>query len=72
MNIPDFLAPSDVMINVAAADKQKLLQVLARKASVVGVVPDRLLAELRKREETALRKAYDTMDMYRALVADSR
>ena len=73
MNIPDFLAPSDVMINVAAADKQKLLQVLARKAgSVVDVVPDHLLAELRKREETALRKAYDTMDMYRALVADSR
>jgi len=73
MNIPDFLAPSDVMINVATADKQKLLQVLARKAgSVVGVVPDHLLAELRKREKTALRKAHDTMDMYRALVADSR
>ena len=51
MNIPDFLAPSDVMINVATADKQKLLQVLARKAgSVVGVVPDHLLAELRKRD----------------------
>ena len=150
MNIPDFLAPSDVMINVVTADKQKLLQVLARKAgSVVGVVPDHLLAELRKREElgstgvgggvalpharlhqvskptgmllrlrkpiafdavdgepvdivfllllpenpegeqlgalaaiarmlrkpeitTALRKAHDTTDMYRALVADSR
>ncbi len=52
MNIPDFLAPSDVMINVFTADKQKLLQVLARKAgSVVDVVPDHLLAELRKREE---------------------
>ena len=52
MNIPDFLAPSDVMINVATADKQKLLQVLARKAgSVVDVVPDHLLAELRKREQ---------------------
>jgi PTS system nitrogen regulatory IIA component len=150
MNIPDFLAPSDVMINVATADKQKLLQVLARKAgSVVDVVPDHLLAELRKREQlgstgvgggvalpharlhrvskptgmllrlrkpiafdavdgepvdivfllllpenpegeqfgalaaiarmlrkpeitTAVRKAHDTMDMYRALVADSR
>ena len=150
MNIPDFLAPSDVMINVATANKQKLLQVLARKAgSAVDVVPDHVLAELRKREElgstgvgggvalphvrlhqvskptgmllrlrkpvafdavdgepvdivfllllpenpegeqlgalaaiarmlrkpeitTALRKAHDTMDMYRALVADSR
>jgi nitrogen PTS system EIIA component len=51
MNISDFLAPSDVMIDVAAADKQKLLQVLARKAgSIVNVVPDHLLAELRKRE----------------------
>lgn len=52
MNISDFLAPSDVMIDVAAADKQKLLQALARKAgSLVDVLPDRLLAELRKREE---------------------
>jgi PTS system nitrogen regulatory IIA component len=52
MNISDFLAPSDVMIDVTAADKQKLLQVLARKAgSVVDVIPDHLLAELRKREE---------------------
>ena len=52
MNISDFLAPSDVMIDVAAADKQKLLQALARKAGlVVDVPPDRLLAELRKREE---------------------
>ena len=40
------------MIDVAAADKQKLPQALASKAgSVVDVLPDRLLAELRKREE---------------------
>ena len=52
MNISDFLAPSDVMIDIAAADKQKLLQALARKAgSMIDVPPDRLLAELRKREE---------------------
>jgi PTS system nitrogen regulatory IIA component len=52
MNISDFLAPSDVMIDVAAADKQKLLQTLARKAgSAVDVLPDRMLTELRKREE---------------------
>lgn len=52
MNISDFLAPSQVAIDLAFADKQKLLQALARKAgSVVDVLPDHLLAELRKREE---------------------
>jgi PTS system nitrogen regulatory IIA component len=52
MNISNFLAPSDVMIDVAAADKQKLLQALARKAgATVDVLPDHVMAELRKREE---------------------
>lgn len=52
MNISDFLASSQVEADVAAADKQRLLQVLARKAGpLVDVVPDHLLAELRKREE---------------------
>ncbi len=52
MKISEFLAASDVMTNVAAADKQKLLQVLARKAgAIIDVLPDHLLAELRKREE---------------------
>jgi PTS system nitrogen regulatory IIA component len=52
MNIADFLSPNDVMIDVAAADKQKLLSALARKAgAIVDVRPERILAELEKREE---------------------
>jgi PTS system nitrogen regulatory IIA component len=52
MKISDFLSPGDVMIDVAAADKQKLLLTLARKAgSIVDVMPEHVLAELKKREE---------------------
>jgi nitrogen PTS system EIIA component len=52
MNISDFLSPTDVMIDVVAADKQKLLLELARKAgSIVDVLPERLFSELFKREE---------------------
>lgn len=51
MKISDFLSPSNVMIDVAAADKQKLLQALARKAgAIVDVLPEQVLAELQKRE----------------------
>jgi PTS system nitrogen regulatory IIA component len=51
MKIPDFLAPDHVVIGVAATDKQKLLSELARKAgALVDVLPERLLAELIKRE----------------------
>ena len=52
MKIADFLSPGDVMIDVAASDKQKLLQALARKAgSIVDVPPEHVLAELQRREE---------------------
>ena len=52
MKISDFLSPGNVMIDVAAADKQKLLLALARKAgAVVGLPPEQILAELQKREE---------------------
>lgn len=52
MEIADFLSPSDVMIDVAAANKQKLLAALARKAgSILDVLPAHVLAELQKREE---------------------
>ena len=52
MNIADFLSPNDVMVDLAAADKQKLLSALARKAgAIVDVRPERVLAELEKREE---------------------
>jgi nitrogen PTS system EIIA component len=52
MKIADFLSPGNAMVDVAVADKQKLLQTLARKAgAIVDVVPDHILAELQKREE---------------------
>lgn len=52
MKISDFLRAADVCINGAASDKQKLLSDLAYKASPsVHVPPDRILAELRKRED---------------------
>jgi nitrogen PTS system EIIA component len=52
MKITDFLSPGNAMIDVAAADKKKLLQALARQAgTIVNVAPDHILAELGKREE---------------------
>jgi hypothetical protein len=52
MKILDFLSPIDVMTNVAASDKQQLLQELARKAGlIVDELPNRVFAELQKREE---------------------
>jgi nitrogen PTS system EIIA component len=51
MKVSDFLAAADVAADVVAADKQKLLEIFARKAgSAVNVAPDVILAELRKRE----------------------
>jgi len=52
MNIPDFLSPTDALIDVAAADKQKLLSELARKAGKILDMPsEQILVELVKREE---------------------
>jgi PTS system nitrogen regulatory IIA component len=52
MKITDFLSVNDVLIGVAATDKKKLLTELARRAGArVDVVPERMLAELLKREE---------------------
>lgn len=52
MKISDFLSPGNVMIDVAAADKQKLLLALAGKAgAILDVPPEHILAELQKREE---------------------
>jgi len=51
MKIADFLSPNDVMLDIAAADKQKLLSALSRKAGpIIDVRPERILAELEKRE----------------------
>jgi nitrogen PTS system EIIA component len=52
MKILDFLSQANVIINVAASDKQQLLQELAQKAgSIVDVLPDRVFSELQKREK---------------------
>jgi nitrogen PTS system EIIA component len=52
MNIVDFLSPSDAAIDVAAADKKKLLMELARNAAAkLSRRDDPILAALTKREE---------------------
>ena len=52
MKVSDFLFLADVSIEAAFADKQKLLEDLARRASrAVDLEPDTILAELRKREQ---------------------
>jgi nitrogen PTS system EIIA component len=52
MKVSDFLFLADVSIEAAFADKQKLLEDLARRASrAVDLEPDIILAELRKREQ---------------------
>jgi len=52
MKISDFLSSTAVATDVAAADKPKLLEELARKAgSTLDVLADHILSELLKREE---------------------
>src|SRR5215470_5774497 len=52
MNIQDFLSLNDVAINVAVANKSKLLFELASKAAArLRLPPDHILEELAKREE---------------------
>ncbi len=52
MKISDFLAAANVAAGVVAADKEKLLEELARKAgAALNVGPEHILSELRKREE---------------------
>jgi nitrogen PTS system EIIA component len=51
MKIPDFLASTDVAIDFAAADKEKLLLDLARNAAAkLNLDGDRIFVELSKRE----------------------
>jgi nitrogen PTS system EIIA component len=52
MKVSDFLSAADVTIDAAFADKQKLLEELARRAAPrVDLDPMLILAELDKREE---------------------
>lgn len=52
MKISDFLSPADVIVDVRIAQKQPVLQELARKAaSSLGLEADFVSSELLKREE---------------------
>jgi nitrogen PTS system EIIA component len=52
MKVSDFLSSADVITDVAFADKQKLLEDLARgAATIVDVQPALILSELVKREQ---------------------
>ena len=52
MHINDFLSPSDALVDVRAADKDRLLQELAERAGTALHLPaDRIASELRKRED---------------------
>jgi PTS system nitrogen regulatory IIA component len=52
MNISDLLSPADVMIDVRASNKQRLLQELAAKAAgKLGLPVDQVAPYLLKREE---------------------
>jgi nitrogen PTS system EIIA component len=52
MDIKEFLAPSDTLIEVRAADKTRLLQELARRAAAALDLPaERIAAEILKREQ---------------------
>jgi nitrogen PTS system EIIA component len=52
MKVSEFLSVGDVKIDAACADKQKLLEYLARRAApTVDVAADVILAELEKREQ---------------------
>ena len=52
MDIKEFLSPNDVLIDVRASDKTRLLQELARRAATsLGLAPEPISAEILKREE---------------------
>jgi nitrogen PTS system EIIA component len=52
MKVSDFLSSADVITDIAFADKQKLLEDLARRAATIAdVQPALILSELVKREQ---------------------
>ena len=52
MDIKEFLSPSDTLIDVRASDKTRLLRELARRAAAtLDLAPERIAAEILKREE---------------------
>ena len=52
MDIKRFLSPGDVLVDITASDKARLLQKLAdRAASALNLPADRIFRELSSREE---------------------
>ncbi len=52
MKIPDFLSPANVVLDVRAGDKSRLLQQLSTQAaSELGLDPDEVFDQIAKREE---------------------
>ena len=52
MKISDFLSPTQVMIDVKASDKSRLLEKLSTEAAVeAGLAADEVVREIAKREE---------------------
>ena len=52
MGISAFLSPSDTLIDMRASDKTRLLQELSRRAAAsLDLPPERIVAEILKREE---------------------
>ena len=52
MKIPDFLSPANVVLDVRASDKSRLLQQLSTQAaSELGLDPDEVSNQIAKREE---------------------
>jgi nitrogen PTS system EIIA component len=51
MGISAFLSPSDTLINIRASDKTRLLRELSRRAAASLDLPERIAAEILKREE---------------------
>ena len=52
MKIPDFLSPANVILDVRASDKSRLLQQLSTQAaSELGLDPDEVSNQIAKREE---------------------
>jgi mannitol/fructose-specific phosphotransferase system IIA component (Ntr-type) len=52
MDIKEFLSPNDTLIDVRASDKTRFLRELARRAAAsLNLAPERIVAEILKREE---------------------
>ena len=52
MKISDFISPAQVMIDVKASDKVRLLEQLSTEAAAaIGLAADEVVREIAKREE---------------------